>query len=66
MKKCLQILKKRKVSVKKVIKQSTPTSSNLHWLATDFKLCYVSFLHRRECFLSKFLNRHKKHLISNT
>ena len=68
MKKCLQTLKKRKVrqNVKKVIKQSTPTSSNLHWLATDFKLWYVSFLHRCECFLSKFLNGHKKHLILNT
>ena len=33
---------------------------------TDFKLWYVSFLHRRECFFKQFLNWHKKHLRFNT
>ena len=49
-KKFLQILNKRKLGLnaERVIKHSTPTSSNLHWLATDFKLWYVSFLQRRE------------------
>ena len=67
-KKFLQILSKRKLrrNAKRVIKHSTPTSSNLHWLVTDFKLWYVSFLHRRECFFSQFLNWRKKHPRFNT
>ena len=67
-KKFLQVLNKRKLrrNAKRVIKYSTPTSSNLHWLATDFKLWYVSFLHRCECFFSHFLYFRKKQLRFNT
>ena len=62
-----QVLNKRKLrrNAKRVIKHSTPTSSNLHWLATDFKLWYVSFLHRCECFFSQFLYFRKKQLRFN-
>ena len=49
-------MKKRKArcKLKCVLKKYTPKSSRLYSFATDFKLWYVTYLHRCNCFFTKF------------
>ena len=49
-------MKKRKVrcKLKFILKKYTPKSSRLYSFATDFKLWYVRYLHRCNCFFTHF------------
>ena len=49
-------MKKRKArcKLKCILKKYTPKSSRLYSFATDFKLWYVTYLHRCNCFFTKF------------
>ena len=50
-------MKKRKVrcKLKCILRKYTPKSSRLYGLVTHYKLCYVTYLHKWECFFSNFL-----------
>ena len=51
-------MKKRKArrKLKRIFRKSTPKSSSLYKLATDFKLWYVTYVHRCDCFFTNFAN----------
>ena len=55
-KKIINTMKKRKVrcKLKFILKKYTPKSSRLYSFATDFKLWYVRYLHRFNCFFTHF------------
>ena len=57
----MQALRKRKnrQRIKRVLRRSTPKSSILNMLATNYKDFYVKFVHRRNFFTQSF--RHIKH-----
>ena len=57
-KKILNSMKKRKArrKLKRIFRKSTPKSSSLYKLATDYKLWYVTYVHRCDCFFTKFAN----------
>ena len=50
-------MKKRKVrcKLKCILRKYTPKSSRLHGLRTHYKLWYVTYLHKCECFSVTFL-----------
>ena len=52
-KKIMSSMKKRKArrKLKRIFRKSTPKSSSLYKLATDYKLWYVTYVHRCDCFL---------------
>ena len=52
-KKIMSSMKKRKArrKLKRIFRKSTPKSSSLYQLATDYKLWYVTYVHRCDCFL---------------
>ena len=51
-------MKKRKArrKLKRIFRKSTPKSSSLYKLATDYKLWYVTCVHRCDCFFTNFAN----------
>ena len=51
-------MKKRKArrKLKRIFRKSTPKSSSLYKLATDYKLWYVTYVHRCDCFFTNFAN----------
>ena len=51
-KKIISSMKKRKArrKLKRIYRKSTPKSSSLYKLATDYKLWYVTYVHRWDCF----------------
>jgi len=51
-KKIMSSMKKRKArhKLKRIFRKSTPKSSSLYKLATDYKLWYVTYAHRCDCF----------------
>ena len=51
-KKIVSSMKKRKArrKLKRIFRKSTPKSSSLYKLATDYKLWYVTYVHRCDCF----------------
>ena len=52
-KKIMSSMKNRKArrKLKRIFRKSTPKSSSLYKLATDYKLWYVTYVHRCDCFL---------------
>ena len=50
-------MKKRKVryKLKCILRKCTPKSSRLYWLVTHYKLWYVTYLHKCDCFFNNFL-----------
>ena len=56
--KILRSMKKRKArcKLKVIVRKSTPKSSRLYSLATDYKFWYVRYLNRSSCFFSNFVN----------
>ena len=56
-KKIIRSMKKRKVrcKLKCILRKYTPKSSRLYGLRTHYKLWYVTYLHKCECFFSNFL-----------
>ena len=57
-KKIISSMKKRKArrKLKRIYRKSTPKSSSLYKLATDYKLWYVTYAHRCDCFFTNFAN----------
>ena len=57
-KKIMSSMKKRKArpKLKRIFRKSTPKSSSLYKLATDYKLWYVTYVHRCDCFFTNFAN----------
>ena len=55
-KKIITSMKKRKVrcKLKGILRKYTPKSSRLYGFRTHYKLWYVTYLHKCECFLSNF------------
>ena len=55
-KKILRSMKKRKIrcKLKCILRKYTPKSSRLYGLVTHYKLWYVTYLHKCECFFSNF------------
>ena len=51
-KKIMSSMKKRKArrKLKRIFRKSTPKSSSLYKLATDYKLWYVTYVHKCDCF----------------
>ena len=56
-KKIMRSMKKRKVrcKLKCILRRYTPKSSRLYGFVTHYKLRYVTYLHKCECFFSNFL-----------
>ena len=56
-KKIMRSMKKRKVrcKLKCILRKYTPKSSRSYGLVTHYKLWYVTYLHKCECFFSNFL-----------
>ena len=56
-KKIIRSMKKRKVrcKLKCILRKYTPKSSRSYGLVTHYKLWYVTYLHKCECFFSNFL-----------
>ena len=54
----LRSMKKRKArcKLKIIVRKSTPKSSRLYSLATDYKFWYVRYLNKSCCFFSNFVN----------
>ena len=61
-KKIIRSMKKRRVrwKLKSILRKYIPKSSRLYGLVTDYKLWYVTYLHKSECFFSNFLTRKKQ------
>ena len=59
--KIMQLMKRRKLrqKVKRVFRKSTPESSRLNSIASHYKLWYVNYLRRSDCFFSKFFKCQK-------
>ena len=58
-KKIMSSMKKRKArrKLKRIFRKSTPKSSSLYKsIATDYKLWYVTYVHRCDCFFTNFAN----------
>ena len=57
-KKIMNSKKKRKArrELKRIFTKSTPKSSIFFKLATDYKLRYVTYVHRCDCFFTNFAN----------
>ena len=59
-KRIINLMRKRKATcrckLKHILRKSTQKSSRLYSLLTRFKLWYITYLHRCNCFFSKFLN----------
>ena len=55
--KVIRSMEKRKVwcKLKCILRKYTPKSSRLYGLVTHYKLRYVTYLHKCECFFSNFL-----------
>ena len=49
-------LKKRvsRQKLKKIILKSTPVSSKMHHLLQNYSLCYKNYVHRTDCFFTKY------------
>ena len=48
--------RKARQKLKRIFRKSTPKSSSLYKLATDYKLWYVTYEHRCDCFFTNFAN----------
>ena len=57
-------LKKRvsRQKLKKIILKSTPVSSKMHHLLQNYSLCYKNYVHRTDCFFTKYF-RFRPHTI---
>ena len=55
-KKIISSMKETKArrKLKRIFRNSTPKSSSLYKLATDYKLWYVTYVHRCDCFFTNF------------
>ena len=40
--------------LKKIILKSTPVSSKMHHLLQNYSLCYKNYVHRTDCFFTKY------------
>ena len=59
-KKVLQIMKRRKLREKlRYLRLFTPSSSSLNSLAANFKLWYVNYIYRSNCFFSRYFRIRK-------
>ena len=60
-KKVLQIMKRRKLreKLKRYLRLFTPSSSSLNSLAANFKLWYVNYIYRSNCFFSRYFRTRK-------
>ena len=59
-KKVLQIMKRKlREKLKRYLKLFTPSSSSLNSLAADFKLWYVNYIYRSNCFFSRYFRIRK-------
>ena len=54
----MQAIQKRKSRKKNksIIRKTIPKSSSMFMLATNFKVCYLKFVNRKNCFFSRFYN----------
>ena len=54
-KKIIQTMRRRKVrqKLKGILRKVTPKSSSIYSLATDYKLWYIEYVHRSDCYFSK-------------
>ena len=57
-------LKKRvsRQKLKKIMLKSTPVSSKMHHLLQNYSLCYKNYVHRTDCFFTKYF-RFRPHSI---
>ena len=51
----MQNTKLRK-KIKSIIRKTIPKSSSMFMLATNYKVCYLKFVNRTNCFFSRFYN----------
>ena len=60
-KKIIQTMRRRKVrqKLKSILRKVTPKSSSVYTLVTDYKPWYIDYVHRSDCFFSKFFGRQK-------
>ena len=60
-KKVLQIMKRRKLreKLKRYLRLFTPSSASLNSLAANFKLWYVNYIYRSNCFFSRYFRIRK-------
>ena len=53
---CKQYRKENREKKMSIIRKTIPKSSSMFMLATNFKVCYLKFVNRKNCFFSRFYN----------